>query len=202
MSDLFISIGELLFKLVTTGFAGFRENRKSFFETHLEPIHVQMSSIHKDYTDAFKEIESRLRNNTRPTQELLEFLKERRRDYESERTLARNLANELQKIRNRGLSDDNWSVVEEYCKTIVNYFNVGNNMDGVSGFSWFTDFLYIVERNCRNERRQDIWWTTSIGGCDPHQELLEAVQAVRTDGLPKAYESMAKQYAIVRARLL
>ncbi len=199
---MFVSIVELLFKLATAGFTGFQANRKAFFETHVEPVHVRMSAIHKDYTDAFKEIESRLRDNARPTQELLEFLRERRRDYEAERTLTRNLANELQQIRNRGLNDRRWSAVEEYCNAIVAYFNVGGQMAGVVGVSWFTDFLDIVERNCRDERRQDVWWTSSIGGCSPRYELLEAVQAIRTDGLPKAYDSMSKQYAILRARLL
>jgi hypothetical protein len=65
-----------------------------------------------------------LRDDTAPPEQVFEFLRECRRDYESERQLAYDLA-ELEKLRRTSMRGETWEAVENYCNSIVRYFSIG-----------------------------------------------------------------------------
>ena len=98
---------------------GYASQKRTLFEDHVEPLQNRVVEIHKDYITGFEEVRRHLKDRTRPTDDLIEFLRDRRRDYEYHRQLTRDLAVELEKRRGRVINDEIWMAVEEYCRAIA-----------------------------------------------------------------------------------
>jgi hypothetical protein len=192
-------------------------NKKAFFETQVEPIQKKLARVHADYQKGFTEVRSLLdkretsSNELAHLRELLEFLRERRREYEAERQLLQDLGTELRKAGKHGLAGQDWALVEAYCQAVVHYFTAGARAGGATGYSWFTDLIEIVERNARlleNHSKQlerdvtmNVWFTTSISG-NPMRDLREGVDQVLNKDLPYAFSQVTNAYAALRAHLL
>jgi hypothetical protein len=176
---------------------GYSARKKDFFENHIEPLQQKMIAIHKDYVSGFQEISRHLRDGSKPASELVEFLKERRRDYEHERTQARDLAAELENVRKAGINDDRWREVEQYCDAIVAYFSASAD---VGSISWYSDFVRAIESSIR-AGLNDVYPGAGFSG-NPRTDLLEAIKDALDRGLPRAFQKVSSSYAVLRARFL
>jgi hypothetical protein len=81
-------------------------NKKSFFENHVEPLQEKLTQVHKDYIKGFQEAQKYLRDGSVPPMTLLDFLKERRRDYQPERQLVESTAAEIISSENSKFSGE------------------------------------------------------------------------------------------------
>jgi hypothetical protein len=114
MPDPWTPVATLVWNMITKLVGAYGAQKKGFFTTHVEPLQVQLLSIHRDYISGFEEARKIIRENAAPDVDVWEFLRERRRDKEAERDLTRSLAAELEKVRRRFLGDSTWIAVEEY----------------------------------------------------------------------------------------
>ena len=87
-----------------------------------------------------------MKDDTQPPDDLVDFLKERRRYYEIDRVIARDLAIEMAKARD-AVGDELWELVDSYARSIVEYCSNHCNR-------WW---IYLVHG--LPSRR---------GGCNPH----------------------------------
>jgi hypothetical protein len=196
-----VSGGQLLWQMLVGLVNGYSAQRRNFFEDHVEPLQNKMLEIHKDYITGFEELRRRLKDRTPPTDDLLEFLRERRRDYEFQRQLSRDLALELEKRRSRVVNKELWMAVEDYCGAVSGYFFESAQ---VGGLSWYSYFIHQVEfrTSIGYGDHYDVW-QSPMGISNPaDHDLLETVDSVLDKGLPRAFERISKAYAVLRARLL
>jgi hypothetical protein len=200
MPDLWISTAELLWNLLKAMISGYSENKKNLFNTHVEPIQAQIVKIHKDYLAGFGEIRQRLKDGSKPPLELIEFLRQRRSDYEIERQLVRQLAGQLKDAHRRAISGRDWKRVETYCQSIVQYFSASSSIGCVGGYSWFTGFLETVEFKAKLSGGNP-WQDMSISG-NPADDLLKGVECALYEELPAAFERICRSYGELRAELL
>jgi hypothetical protein len=184
--------------MLSTIVGGYRKGRREFFEKHIEPLQHRMTEIHKDYIAGFQEARQHIRDDVAPEGSLIEFLKERRRDYECERQLSHSLADELDKAHRSGIRGETWEAVKRYCGSAVDYFSAGAE---ISGLSWYSDFLSMVEQWVIDGT--EVWTgpARSIEG-QPLKDLLSRLELLLDKRLPEAFATMTRNYAELRARLL
>ena len=185
-------------QMVKTLVSGPATQKREFFTNHVEPLEKRIEQIHKDYMEGFQEIRRHLKDGTAPTSDLMDFLKERRRVGESERFLARDLAQEMDKARKTGMNLDLWTAVMDYCNSILKYLSATAS---VGGFSWYTNFIHSVESAIRVGVGRNVWHRMAYSN-DAQADLLNAVDDTLDHHLPRAFESVSASYANLRARLL
>ncbi|WP_413935515.1 hypothetical protein [Nitrospira sp. BLG_1] len=191
-----LGVIELLWSMLEAVAKGFTTQKKEVFENHVEPLQVRMSAIHKDYIAGFEEVKRILKTHEKPTPELLEFLYERRRENEHERQLSNDLANNLAKLKKVGIRNDDMEAIKAYATAIAEYFSASGR---IGGFSWYTDFIDIVQRNTR-AGFHDVWFTTAISG-NLDGELMGSANQILNQGLPNAFKKISSSYAYLRTRL-
>ena len=115
-------------------------DRETFFRNHVEPLYEKLIQIHKDYIKGFQEIRAKIQDGSFSDEELISFIRERRRDYAHERQLAQALAIEMKKAEHKRFSGDIGFAVEDYCQSILNYFSF------MSKFEFGTSFSELISR--------------------------------------------------------
>ena len=204
------SVGKSVFEFLNGILKWSRDYDKEFFTQHIEPLQKQMEAIHKDYRTAFAEARRHVKDSSQPPHALLDFLRERRKDYESERQMTKALALGLKEAgRQRKKHSEQ---VESYCAAVMDYFTAGARAGGATGISWFTDLLDMVETKMRLaenfERKEgikptnmNVWFTTSISG-NIHGDLIHCFDDLVDRELPAAYQKICNNYGTLRAAML
>ena len=188
----------LLWNMLEGVAKGYKTQKKEVFENHIEPLQERMTEIHKDYISGFEEVRRILKNSEKPSPELLEFLYERRRDYEQQRQMANDLASNLAKLHRVGIKTSDMEAIKSYATAIVEYCSASGR---VGTYSWFTDFLSIVESNIR--MGFDSIWNArfSISG-NPQEDLIKLTDDILNQGLPNAFRKISSAYANLRTRFI
>lgn len=197
MSDQWTSRGALLWRLIGDLLHTYIGQREKVFDDHVQPLQERLAAIHVDYISGFEEVRRHLADATTPPLNVVEFLRERRRDQACERELARCVARELRKVRKFGIGEDGKKAVDAYCRAIIHYFHTGSD---IGGMSWYSHFLEFLEQFIQ-EGREDVWKPLPIHG-DPRAYFLEEIDLLLDKRLPRAFERVAKSYARIRTELL
>lgn len=169
-----------------------------FFATQVEPLQEKIIEIHKDYIAGFEEIRKHLKDNTRPPSELLDFLKHRRRLYEYEHFMLRDLTLELQKAQATMPTQNLWVALNDYCIAVLAYLSATGR---IGGFTWFTQFLKFVQMvidHGYGYDGEDVWSEVGFSG-HPRQELLAVVDGILDQGLPQGFAKVSASYARLKA---
>lgn len=198
MAEPFSAAAGVLWQMITRLIAGYGEGKQDLFDRHVEPLYQQMTRIHKDYISGFQEARRRLEDRNAPSANVIEFLRERRRDYDSERYLSRRLAEELARNRRLGIKGGTWELIEEFCQDIARYFNAGA---GGANISWYTDFLDTVAFQAR-EGYDDPWFANAIEDPDPTLQLLRDINRTLDAELPKAFNEVTDAYVKLTRKLI
>lgn len=197
MAEGSIAIATLLWNMLSGLAQGYATQRKNFFEHHVEPLQSRMGQIHQDYIAGFEEVRHPLKNGTTPPDEVIEFLRERRRDYEHERQLSQHLAVELEKARKPFISPELWDAVNDYCHAIVEYFDASANLEGTSLYTQFIQMM--LDQSYTGAK--DVGQTSSIDS-NSRRFLVERIDIILNRRLPKSFSKVSASYAVLRARLL
>jgi hypothetical protein len=197
MADPWTPVATLIWTMLTKLVGAYGTQRREFFTKHVEPLQDQMLSIHKDYISGFEEARKLIRTNAAPDGAVWEFLRERRRDNEAERQLAQSVASELEKARRRFFGDSTWVAVEDYCRSVIDYFTASSEPGGLS---WYSNFLDMVEGHYRITGRPKYSFTGF--STDPRRDLLEALDYTLDYKLPGAFKDVSNKYAHLRSILL
>src|SRR3954452_9882734 len=129
-------IATLIWSMISSLVSGYSQGQKGLFEAHVSPLQTELTLLHKDYISGFVSVRKALNEDAAPA-EVIEFLKGRRRDRESERQLVRDLATELERSKTATrLSSGLREALREYCEAVVAYFSSGAR---VAGISWYSD---------------------------------------------------------------
>jgi hypothetical protein len=197
MPDITLSGVKIVWDMLVGLIQGYSKRQADLFQQHVEPLHARMQEIHKDYLKGFVELRAHLTDRSVPPAHIIEFLKDRRREYAAERDLADKLSKELEKADLLTANDSVATAVKEYCRAITRYFSSASE---IGGLSWYTDFIQDVEARVRLEIR-DVWGTLAISG-NPRRELLEKVDWTLNEGLAKALSPVNAYYAVLRTKLI
>jgi hypothetical protein len=188
---------KLLFDLIVGLITGYRAQREELFSKHVEPVQQQITEVHRDYQKGFAEVRKHLADRSRPPAAVLEFLKERRREYESQRDLLEKLSSELASIRRIGVNDTVRAHIEAYCNAILRYLAAACDIGGVS---WYSDFIRMVEGRVRLDV-DNVWSVGGING-NPRGDLLRRVDEILERDLPEAFSPVNTYYAVLRTSLI
>jgi hypothetical protein len=180
---------------------GYSGQRRSFFEDHIEPLQVRLIEIHRDYLKGFEAADAMLRQ-VGPSQELIDFLLERRRDLAIERQMSKDLATELDKVEKAIIRGEAKEALRSYCHSIISYFRSAVRP---SRMSWYTD--YIDELKFRvslaSEFHSESRWGTSEGFTnDPRRDLQRDIASILNVELPDAFAKVSESYAQMRRLFL
>jgi hypothetical protein len=176
----------------------YSSQKRDLFVDHIEPLQEKMIAIHKDYISGFQEVRGLIKNDARPSGEIIEFLRERRREYDSQRQLSRHLAEEIEKAKKLPLDKKLLETVSAYCDSIVEYLNASSSMGAIS---WYSHFIDNVRFRSGLERENNIWEEKSISG-NPRDDLLGIIDTVLDKLLPRAFDKINATYAALRVKLL
>jgi hypothetical protein len=181
-------------------FDKYGSQKKDLFENHVEPLLEKMTVIHKDYIAGFTAFRQHLDKRTKPSHELLDFLKERRRDYAQDRQLISDMADKLKKLHKVGIKSEDIKALQAFAETIVAYFSASSEIGNIS---WYSDLIEIVRWQSRYDVDviPDVWQTTAIAGYSP-DILLPVVDHILDNTLPNAFQKVSEAYADLRVRLL
>ena len=199
MSGLALGGSKFLWDMLVGLVRGYESGKKDLFTSHIEPLHDRMMEIHKDYISGFEEVRSLLESKSAPTNDILQFLKDRRRDYLADRVLAQKLSEELLNAERRVVRNQAWESVSSYCTAIQKYFIATS---GVGGISWYSSLLDSIEEKLRMGNIDSLIWTPMQIGGNPREILLQEVNAILDIGLPKALSPISTYYARLRRDLM
>lgn len=193
--------GNLLFRLVQA----YADRKANLFRNHVEPLQNHVLQIHDDYVRGFTQLRDHLRRRTMPPQEVVGFLKDRRRDLDARRDLVSNLSAGLAQAKKRGISLSVWEVLSEYCDAVLSYLE---SSGGMAAVSWYSGFIEDIELNIRlqqeypdSRRHRNAWDPTGIAG-DPAGDLLNNAETTLDLYLPKALSRVNQAYARLRAMMV
>ena len=172
------------------------QDKKEYFSNHIDPLYEKFTKINRDYVNGFEELQSRLDSRTAPPEELIKFLRERRRDYEDERIYAKSISAELANPENVRYFGELHNAVNEFCKSISSYFSASG---AVASDSWYTDFINSVETS--NKIGADDSWSSGGFSSNPRKELLNKVNYTLTNHLPTAFKNVTDSYAKLKIKL-
>ncbi|MBK9208527.1 MAG: hypothetical protein IPL71_09570 [Anaerolineales bacterium] len=191
-----ISVIELALKILEK----YIPSKKDVFENQVEPLLEKMIVIHKDYIAGFTEFRQHLIKRTKPSNELLDFLKERRRDYAHERQLINDMAEKLKKVQKAGMKNEDIKALQAFAEAILAYFSTSSKIGNIS---WYSDLIEIVRWQSKYDVDviPDVWQTTSIEGYSP-DILLPTIDSMLNEELPNAFQKVSETYADLRAHLL
>jgi hypothetical protein len=198
MAMEFLSIAEFLWNVVSELVKGHGTQKKEFFQNHIEPLQDRVLRIHQDYIAGFEEVRRLIKDDSKPSEEIIEFLLERRREYDSQRQLSRHMAEEIEKAKKLPIDKKLLEAVSNYCDSIVEYFNASASIAGVS---WYTEFIDNVRFQSSLRTVDVVWKGSGISG-NPRSDLLESVDIVLDKFLPMAFDKVSAMYAALRAQLL
>lgn len=197
MTTITLSGLKIIWEMVVGLIQGYSKGKANLFQQHVEPLHARMQEIHKDYLKGFVEVRAHLADRSVPPAHIIEFLKDRRREYAAQRDLAEELSKELEKTDLLTASDPVATAVKEYCRAITSYFA---SASGIGGISWYTGFIQGVETKARMNL-PGVWDTLAISG-SPRRDLLDEVDWILNEGLEKALSPVNTYYAVLRTKLL
>ncbi len=188
----------LVWKMVTELVNGYSSDKKDILTIHVEPIHSTMLEIHKDYISGFQDALKHIKNKEIPPSQVIEFLKQRRRDYEAQRDLAEKLALEFDAAPRRVIGTDTWANIKGFCSAVVDYFIADSN---VTGLSWYSFLIDDVESKVNSGLYTSVWDTGAIYG-DPRHELEKGINQALNVGLPEALSRINRYYAALKRQLV
>lgn len=189
---------EFLWKVLERVIEAYGSQKKKVFENHVEPLLEKMKVIHKDYITGFTEFRHHLDKGTKPSNELLDFLSERRRDYAQDRQLVNDMAEKLKELQKVGMKDEDIKALQAFAEAILEYFFASSEIGRIS---WYSDLIEIVRWQSKFDAIPDVWQTDSISGYSP-DILLPVVDHMLNKELPNAFKKVSETYADLRVRLL
>lgn len=191
--------------LVTTLVRAYAQRKTDLFRNHVEPLHAHVLKIHEDYLRGFAELRDHLRDRSVPPEQVVAFLRDRRREHAALRDLVKSLSSELASAKKRGFSDAVWQALGDYCNAVLDYFDASRGMAAVS---WYSDFIQDVEANLafrielpEYPRHRNAWVASGIAG-DPAADLLENAERTLDLYLPNALSAVNQTYARLRTMLV
>lgn len=197
MAEFTIGTAKVLWDMIEGLLRGYIAIKKDFLEQHVEPLQSKMMEIHNDYIHGFQEARRYLADGTEPPERVIEFLRERRREFESKRKLSLALSQELTKAPRPGLDKDVWELVVAYCQSIVDYHSSGSE---IANISWYSNFIEGAQRRIQMGLG-GIWTTNAISG-NPRWYLIKAIDYKLDTELPWAFKRVLNSYAALRSRLV
>ena len=162
-------------------------DRESLFRNHVDPLYEKLIKIHKDYINAFIGVRDKIKANSLSNEELISFLRDRKREYDLERKLAYALAVELKGTGSKRFSGEIGSAVEEYCHSICGYFSIIrevsiNDSDSLPRISTaFSEMISLLEVK---------------------QGISEMLDFTIEEGLPQAFNKITSAYAKLKIILI
>jgi hypothetical protein len=152
----------------------------------------------KEYIEGFTEAQRLIRSSSEPTDEIIEFLIDRRRQYRGQRDSAKAIAERMNRERPPFTTGETWNLVSAYAESIQNYFSASGE---VARVSWYSDYLCNVRDMKRLALGTNVWRDLSVEG-NPQAELLSRIDNILDVQLPEAYRDVVASYAALRAHLL
>jgi hypothetical protein len=119
MIDLPTTGIRLIYDMVMDLIKGCTTQKASLFQSHIEPLQLRILEIHKEYIQGFSTLRKCLKERLEPPSTVLEFLKERRREYAMQRDLMKNLAKELENVKRLAIREDILIAISKYCEAIL-----------------------------------------------------------------------------------
>lgn len=171
--------------------------KADLFKNHVDPLYKEVEKLYKDYQKSFVELRKHLMDNTVPSNEIVEFLKERRLQYDANRDLTQRLSEALIKEDRSGLSKKNYELIKAYCESILKFFSVTGS---IGGTSWYSFFVEGVERRIQMGFTE-VWETSAITE-NPRRALLTQVNGVLENQLKQAFSSINRDYSKLKVNLL
>ncbi len=173
-------------------------NKRELFQDHIEPLFTDMKAIHQDYMTTFRELYKITSEGGRPTQELVDHLKDRQVQIRYLHDLVRSVADALAQEQERRLAltrgqqeVSQW--VEIFARSVREYFDSGFPMEE---WSWYSDFLSSFEGAVREPRMspysQEEW----------RGQVLQVSKKAFEKRLPEKWQAVAAAYARLRALCL
>ena len=154
-------------------------DRETFFDKHVEPLYEKLTQIHKDYIIGLQDVRAKIKSGSFTNEELISFIRDRRREYGLERQLTYALANELSSAESMRFSGNIGSSVEEYCHAICGYFLASRV--GKIGDTHYSEMISLLEAK---------------------QEISEHIDIIIEKRLPQAFNEVTSAYAKLKVGLL
>jgi hypothetical protein len=154
-------------------------DRETFFRNHVEPLYEKLTQIHKDYITGFQDVRAKIKDSSLSSEELISFIRDRRREYGHERYLAKALALELSKAESRRFSGDIGSAIEDYCIAICGYFSATGEREDVD-----TSLPKIGSA-----------YSETISLLEAKRDVSEDINFIIEKGLPQAFDKISSAYA-------
>jgi hypothetical protein len=208
--ELTLAPWESIFNLIDRLLSKKIEDRKRFFEEHIEPSFHMIEAIHNDYMCTFNELSKMIAGEEWTTERIADWLKKRKLEYESQRTRIHSLPTELEysdfyKKAAASISKKDLGIYEasfEFTERIVSYFTLSNTL---TASTWYTGFIEILESKARRDSVTRMELNTK-----PRQLVTSRLRSHDRDlpknlvneYLPKKFKAVCDQYAKLRGMCL
>lgn len=180
------------------------EERRRFFNEHVEPVQRRMEEIHKDYTKAFlKAIEGLRERNA--LNDVVTILKAERPIALAQRTDAATFLQKLvqERLSHRPLKkDEPFQLFYAYVQAVESYLSAASPL--APGQTWYSYFISTFSDLVARGQDPFTYGQYAISGHEssaPQQAQIQLERAV-SDLMPKAWSQLANAYGGLKARFL
>ncbi|WP_183560385.1 hypothetical protein [Mucilaginibacter sp. SP1R1] len=143
--DIFDSIVAIV-KFIKEGYSNTTETRKNYFNNHIEPAYVKIELVHKDYLTTLSMLVKMKKKEQKSNEEVIEWLKERKIEFQTERIRLQKLQSELfnndyfNKTFKKDTEISKWTV--QYLEDIFKYFKQSNYLQDMT---WYSYLIQVIE---------------------------------------------------------
>jgi hypothetical protein len=180
------------------------EERRKFFNEHIEPVQRRMEEIHKDYTRAFLKAIEGLRERE-ALGDVVTVLKAERPIALAQRTDARTFLNNLvqERLSHRPLKkDEPFQLFYTYVQAVESYLSAASPL--APGQTWYSYFINTFSDLVASGQDPFTYSQYAISGYEsdaPYQAQIQLERAV-SDLMPEAWSRLANSYGALKARFL
>ena len=180
------------------------EERRRFFNDHIEVVQKRMEEIQKDYTQSFLLAIAGLKDHV-SLHKVVEVLRSERPIALARRTEVRSFLEKLaqQRVRHRPIKkDEPFGLFYEYVQAVEAYLSAASPLSpGDTWYSYFiSTFSQLVERG-QNPFEYDKYAIAGHERSAPDAARIQLERAV-FDLMPEAWSRLANAYGELRARFL
>lgn len=180
------------------------EERRKFFNEHIEPVHKRMEEIHNDYTAAFLRAIAGL-SKRQSLAEVVDVLRAERPIALAKRSDARNFLKKLaeERTRHRPIKkDEPFNLFYSYVESIESYLSAASPLTpGQTWYGYFIDTFANLVKNGQDPFRYDKYAIAGYESNAPDQARIQLTRAVE-ELMPEAWSRLSVSYAALKARFL
>jgi hypothetical protein len=180
------------------------EERRRFFNDHIEPVHKRIEEIHKDYTESFASAIAALKDRE-SLEKVVEVLSAERPIALSKRIDARTFLDQLaqERMRHRPIrKNEPFQLFYNYVQAVESYLAAASPL--TPGNTWYSYFIDTFSRLVAEGNDPFIYNKYAIAGYEtsaPNEARIQMERAVN-DLMPEAWLRLARAYGELKAVFL